>query len=347
MSRRRKGLIYLGGAALAAVSLYFLFRTQPIIIDAVEVRRGRVEATVSTTAAGTIDAEAVASLTPDYPGRITGIPVKEGDRLKKGDVILEMDNDEQKLSLRKAEREYDRVNHLHDKGLASAQQWEMARDAREAARIAYEKTLLRAPFNGLLARLDAVIGERVGTSLPVSQGLLGTSSSALAVLVDDSRMYVKAEADEVDAGRLKVGQPVRIALDAYPGQKFTGTLSDITPLVSTTLEQNRTVPIKISLPVRPEFTVGMSADVEIIVDSRDDVLYLPTNAVLEKDHEKYVYIANGHRAKRVSVSTGITNWDLTEITSGLADRALVIIPTDEKKLAAGARIRLKPPGGRT
>jgi HlyD family secretion protein len=148
---------------------------------------------------------------------------------------------------------------------------------------------------------------------------------------------VSAPLDEVDAARVRVGLPVRITLDAFRGRSFAGTLTYVASFVETREEQNRTLAVEAvftedALPAN--LLAGLSADVEVVLDSRGDVLRVPTYALLEGDR---VLVARDGKLRSQEVKTGLRNWEFTEIESGLEAGDQVVVSLDRPEVKAGAR----------
>jgi len=155
-------------------------------------------------------------------------------------------------------------------------------------------------------------------------------------LLDPSSVYVSAPIDEVDSERVKVGQEVRITVDSRPGEHFVGRLARVAPYVLDTLEQNRTVEVEVDFvgPVAGGILPGTSADVEIVISRRSDVLRVPSAAIAEGD--KVLVLADGRLAERV-IRPGLKNWQYTEVLDGLASGDLVVTARNSPDIKSGAR----------
>lgn len=204
--------------------------------------------------------------------------------------------------------------------------------ALQVASVALARTRITAPFDGIVS------------SRQVQQGQTITPTTPLFEIVDNDDLHVRATFDEVDIGVIKVGQEVRISMDSFPGRSFGGKVREISPTVSTSKQENRTVTVKILLPggtddVRP----GMSADAEILIGSRTDALYLPTDVIAaggSAAEGRRVLAVSGERAIERLVTTGLSNWDFTEILSGVSENEPVITTLDAEGLAPGVRVRV-------
>jgi HlyD family secretion protein len=358
-------------AALAAAG-WWIGRPKPIAVVVTEAARGRVEATIVNTRAGTVEACQRTKLSTILGGRIEVLKVKEGDKVKKGQLLMQLWNDDQQAEQRLAQaaletakkrvveactvadnavREAERRRDLFRQGFISESAYDAARveaDARSAActtaktdvaqaqarvevtRVARGRTVLIAPFDGTVAKIEGEVGEYSTPSPP------GVATPPAIDLIDDSCLYVKAPMDEVDAPKIAVGQPVRITLDALPKKSFPGKVKRIAPYVSAVEKQARTVDIEATFddPASAgRLLVGYSADVEIILDVRRDVVRVPTSALLEGG--RVLVLADGKLAEW-KVRTGVANWEYTEIVDGLAAGDRIVTSLEREGVKAGA-----------
>src|SRR5512143_3104720 len=307
-------LVVLAVAALAYAG-WLLTRPKPPEVELATVARGAVEATVVNTRAGTVKACRRAKLAPVAGGQIVKLWVKEGERVKAGQPLLELWNRDlaaqRELATRQlttseerrreacimaanAQRDADRTAELAAKGFVSPQSTEDARAnarARQAncdalaadvkraqaqinvTLVGLDRTTLTAPFAGIVAKVTGEVGEFTTPSPP------GIPTPPAVDLIDDSCLYVSAPMDEVDAPRLKAGQPARITLDALPGRVFNGHVRRIAPYVTEVEKQARTVDVEVDTPPKQILLVGYSADVEAIIERRDNVLRVPPQAI--------------------------------------------------------------------
>jgi len=197
-----------------------------------------------------------------------------------------------------------------------------------------EETYLRAPFAGIVAKINGEIGEYVTPSPP------GVATPPAVDLIDYSCLYVTAPIDEVDAGELSPNLPARISLDAFRGEHFPATLQRIAPYVMDFEKQARTVEIDVLFndpAVRSRLLVGYSADIDIILESHADVLRVPTEAVLEDD-EVFRFDRSSGTLERVSLKVGLRNWNYTEVTSGLKAGDEIVLSLDVPELETGLEV---------
>ena len=361
-------------AVLAAV--WFLSRPEPVAVTLVTAERGPVAATVSNTRAGTVDACRRAGLSPALGGQIASLPVKDGDRVEAGDLLLELWNADIKAELTLAERDAraarsrareacivadvakrdaERLTKLRADRLASEEAADQAEGraqstaaacaaANDATRVADARVdvtkaqLERTELRAPFAGVIAEINGELGEFVTPSP--VGIPTPPTVDLIDASCLYISAPIDEVDAPRVRAGLPARISLDAFANRTFPGHVRRVAPYVLDQEKQARTVEIEAVFddPEKAGLLAGYSADVEVILDERADTLRLPTPVILP-DKTVFVYDeATGTIASR-TVETGISNWEFTEILRGIENGDRVVSSVDRAGVADGAAVK--------
>ena len=142
--------------------------------------------------------------------------------------------------------------------------------------------------------------------------------------------------DEVDSARIHPGQQVKVTIDPFPDQVFSGHVVRVAPYVLDIETQNRTVEVEVELDdaeFASSLLPGTSADVEIILETRDDVLRIPTRTLMEGD--SVMLVEDGFLVTR-DVSVGLRNWNYVEITGGLSDGEAIVTSLDLADVQPGA-----------
>ena len=367
-------LIALAVIAVLATAAWFATRSKPVAVIVATADTGHVETTVANTRAGSVMACRRAKLAPPTGGRIARLPVKKGAQVKAGELLLELWNDDltarervarEQLETAKsrvteacqlaeiAASEAKRSRELREKGFSSEQLTERADSDAKAraavcesartqvgeahARIAAaqadtSRTVLRAPFAGTVAEVNGEVGEYLTPSPP------GIPTLPAVDLIDSSCLYVSAPIDEVDAAKLKVGMTGRISLDAYRGRHFKAHVRRIAPYVLALEKQARTAEIEVEFDAPGEarhLLVGYSADVEVVIDVRDGVTRIPTPALMPGN--RVLVLPPSGKLEERSVEIGLSNWEYTEVKSGLVAGERVITSLDREGVKAGAR----------
>lgn len=361
-------------ALVAGWGLWKATRPKPVAVLVATASVGRVETTVANTRAGSITACRRAKLAPPAGGRIGKLPVKEGMRVRRGDLLVELWNEDlsarervarEQLATSKAHvreacqlaeiaaSEAKRSRELRAQNFTSEQLAERAEsDAKarmaacesaraqvgeaeariEAAKADTSRTVLRAPFAGVVAEVNGEVGEYLTPSPP------GIPTLPAVDLIDDSCLYVSAPIDEVDAAKLKVGMTGRITLDAYRGRSFRGHIRRIAPYVLALEKQARTVEVEVEFddPVEARhLLVGYSADIEIVIEGREGVTRIPTSALMPGN--RVLVLGQEGTLEERHIETGLSNWEYTEVRSGLARGERVVTSLDREGVKAAAR----------
>ena len=360
-----------------ALVAWIITRPQPIAVVLTKVERGSVEATVSNTRAGTIKACQRAKLAPPAGGQIVHLLVKKGQRVKANQILLELWNNDLQAQERlaqqqlgtaqmqvqqacvqadEADKEAERARKLKERGFISAegldQKTSAAKVARAgcdvarsqidqnhsriaAARAGLDRMVLRAPFDGIVADISGELGEYATPSPP------GIPTPPAIDLIDDRCLFVSAPIDEVDAANIKAGQRSKITLDAIKRKFFAGKVKRVAPYVLEVEKQARTVEVEVEFvepPKNENLLVGYSADVEIMHTSHEKVLFIPTQALLE-GKRVLVYRPDDGVLEERTVTTGLANWDRTEITAGLNEGEQIVMSLDQAGVKAGVHVR--------
>jgi HlyD family secretion protein len=370
--RLRIALFALVALLVLLATLWWVGRPKPISVVLKEIDLGRVESSIANTRAGTVEACLRTKLSTIIGGRIERLAVKEGERVKKGQLLLKLWNDDQQaqsaLALAQvdvarqraneactvaanAESEAGRQTALRAKGFVSSSKEEAAQSEARAERASCNAA--KADVAQTLAKVSAtrveqgrtvlyapfagtiakIVGEVGEYSTPSPPGV---PTPPAIDLIDDSCLYIKAPMDEVDAPKIAAGQPVRISFDALPKQSFPGKVKRVAPFVSAVEKQARTVDIEATLdqPAAPgKLLVGYSADVEVILAVREAVVRVPTSALLEGG-KVLVGGADGKLEERL-VKTGLANWEYSEVTEGLRAGERVVTSLERAGVRAG------------
>ncbi len=261
------------------------------IMEEIHPVPGDMEVSISTT--GIVEPKNRLEVKPAINGRIEELLVKEGDQVKKGQIVARMSSTERAALLDAA----------RGQGESVMDYWENV----------YKATSLISPINGEVIVRSVEPGQTI------------TTSNAVIVLSD--RLIVKAQVDETDIGLVKPEQKAVIALDAYPENQLPGVVEHIA--YESTITNNVTV---YQVDVFPEFIPdyfrsGMSANVDITVRRKENVLLIPVEALIEHNGKKSVLTKQADTAQPVEteVTIGLSNTDRVEIVDGIDENTIVIV----------------------
>ncbi len=384
LAKRFKLFIALVFIAAAVTALFvWLSRERPVNVIVKKADTGAVQETVANTRAGTIEACRRAGISPSIGGQISSLPVKEGDIVEQGQVLMELWNQDIQAQYELAQsetkaananasqvcvraevanRESQRQKKLQKKNLSSEEAVDRADGEARAQKAAcnaaratsevseaklkviraeLERTRLSAPFAGIVAEVNGEIGEFV-TPSPV-----GIPTPPAVDLMDISCLYVSAPIDEVDAPRIRVKMKANISLDALVGEVFEGAVKRIAPYVLEVEKQARTVDVEVDFICQQDcenMLPGYSADIEVILDEQDNVLRIPTEAILE-GNKVLVFTADNLLQQR-EIKTGLSNWEWTQVVEGLSEGEEVVVSVEREGVEDGVAAQRDTTGRR-
>ncbi|MCC7279479.1 MAG: efflux RND transporter periplasmic adaptor subunit [Chromatiaceae bacterium] len=368
--------------AVAGLGVWWSLREpDPVIVKVQAAAVGTVEEIVANTRAGTLKACRRARLAPSIGGQIKTLAVREGDRVKAGDLLLELWNDDLAAQVTLAEREADAAEARARSACLNAEnaEREAARQVKlQQRRLTSEEVLDRAITGAQAGRADC---EAATATARVSAAQIGLARANLAKtrltapfagivaevsgelseyatpsppgiptppavdLIDDACHYVSAPIDEVDAAKVRTGAEVRVTLDAFGDRVFPARVRRLAPYVLDAEKQARTLEVEVEVidpPAELAWLAGYSADVEILVERREGVLRVPT-AALKPDGTLLILDPATGRLRQRAVQTGLANWEQTQITGGIEPGALVVLSSDQDGVVDGARAMLGEP----
>lgn len=394
-------LVAVAGVATATLSRK---TDKPISVELTATTRQAVVETVE--AVGRIQPVVSVDLSADVSGKILQLPVKEGDWVEKGQLLVQLDRERYvaevesaqanlrgaeanvrlaKEQVIKVERDHERLADLFAKNLESQASLDSARAAMEVERAraqgagdsveqaraalkqaqdALSKTTIYAPVSGTISKLNKEAGEiAVGSQFQSDVILTISNLSGMEALVD---------VDENDVVSLSLGDTATIEVDALPGQRFDGVVTEIASSAKTnaqgTTDQRTEFEVKVALTSpSPELRPGMTASAEIVTETRESTLAVPLQSVavrtpeqlvgpggdttalgeLELDREGFanvVWVVEGGRAVARGVRTGIQSDSAIEVLEGLSEGDQVVTGSYRaisKDLVHGAEVETK------
>ncbi len=376
--KQRRNVIIITLLATLIAIIWISRRPEAIAITAAQVESGTVEKSVANTRAGTVKTCRRARLAPLTGGQVEQLLVKKGQAVEAGQPLIQLWSKdlEARLQLAQSEalattaqreqaclraqntqHEWQRISNLYQRKLASEEQRDKSRseaqinaaacraaEAKEQVTVSQvllaqthlDRTLLTAPFAGVVAEINGEPGEIVSPSPP------GIPTPPAVEIIDANCLYAAAPIDEVDAPQVETCLPARITLDAFPDREFSGQVQRIAPYVLDVEKQARTVEVEVFFNDKEQvkqLLPGYSADVEIILERHDDVLRLPSEAIVDKN--KVYRIGEAMQLQMQTVEIGLSNWRYTEIISGLAEGDQVVTSTNREGIADGVLITIE------
>jgi HlyD family secretion protein len=355
-------------------------------------RLGKVQAEdlqVSVREVGVVDPLTKVDVKSTVSGRIVGLKVREGATVRAGEVLAEVEPDvnqaqtlsdvqgsvsQAKVSFKNAERDFAQQAELFRLGLISEQAYRGARTQRDLAEETFKSAQTRyqivedrgipisgnastqlarvtAPLNGVVIKKGVELGDTI------TSGVSSFSAGTVVFTVADlASLIVRVNLNEVDIAKVRVGQPVRISLDAYPQRAFTGKVRFVAPAADL-VEKIKVFKVEVALDELTEsFRTGMSANVEILGEKREKAVSVPLEALQRRNGQTVVYRLKADlppkdlaKAKEGLTGRGKFIWladhwseyfDVVQVTAGIATLERVEILAG---LKAGEQVSLEDP----
>jgi len=364
------------GLAAFVVWLAF-FRSEPIPVRVATVDRANVDSSITNSKAGTIKARRRAHLSAEVGGRVVATLKRTGELVKRGEVIVRLNDATPLAQLKLAEeslrvadaarrqsciardralRELNRKRNLakdkiisedlldalesaheaaHASCIAVTAERDKAKASIMAAQAGLDKFTIRAPFDGIIAEMSAEVGEWITPSPPL------LTAPAVVDIIDPTSVYVSAPMDEVDSGAIEPGQRAKITVDSHPGAVFAGRVHRVAPYVLAIEAQNRTVEIEAEFQdseLATSLLAGTSADIEVILEVRENVLRIPTSALREG---RFVLVPEDGVLVEREIEIGLKNWDFAEVRKGLSEGDQVVVSLDRVEVKPGASVEIE------
>jgi RND family efflux transporter MFP subunit len=312
--------------------------TKKPTVDAIKLAVGSVENTVTTINSGTVEAQSQAELAFGTVGRIAKIYVSVGSKVNQGDIIAELENADLKAIYNETEKELSRAKELFNNGLVSISNLDSAKRAKEVSRLNYEKTVIKAPFAGLITAMDLRPAE-------FYQSSVSATNKPAVQIIDLKKRIIKGEIDEVDLQKIATGSTARVKIPALKNQVFKAVLTKVVPFVSTAKDQDRTSQIELEIINAKDsngkdilIPVGASADIEIVSESKSSVNILPTNLLIGTGKKRYLYKIIDGKLSKQEVKLGLGNYERVEILEGVSKDDLIARPLDGTEMVEGMKV---------
>jgi len=313
MKKKKKILIALGVIlVIAIIVIVNVFKSgeKTYQVQAEKVEKSDITAVV--TANGRIVPRTDVKISAYVPAKITKLPVEEGDVVKEGQLLVQLDDTQYKAaknqakaqlasakaSLKQAQLVFKRQKELFEKKLSSKEQYDMAQTELHLAEAQHEqavasldqakynlsKTTMTSPIDGVVTSLNAEVGEIVMI------GTMNNPGTVIMTISDMSEIETEVEVDETDIAGVKIGQEAEIEIDAYPNTTFRGKVTEIghTARISGLGSQDQVTNFLVKVMLLdevPTIRPGMSASVDITTSQHPDVLNVPIQAVVMREEK--------------------------------------------------------------
>lgn len=334
MRKTKVAFYVIGALAFAGAAAYVVVDGVPAVIAAPPTRGPAVKAVYAT---GNVEPVSWAKITPLVKGRIVDLCICEGQTIKKGTVLARLDDREERAALRELQSrerfladEVRRYKALIGKNFVSQQNLDraaadhaMAQATVAQARKRLENMVLLSPMDGTVLRRDGELGE------------VAEPGQALFWVGKPKPLWIVAEVDEEDIPFVRLDQRTLIKADAFAGDVLSGTVRQITPKGDPV---NKTYRVRIALPDDTPLLIGMTTEINIVVQERESALLVPITAF----RGGQVWLMRDGRVHAQPVETGIIGDKMVEIVGGLGESDLVV-SDPPAGLKDGRRVRRAAP----
>jgi HlyD family secretion protein len=308
--------------------------------DKVKTAKAEVaDVQVRVTEVGSVEPDVKVDVKSVLSGKVVELLVREGDRVRRGQVLARVEPDvnqardlsqvknsvsEAEIALNEARATYERNKDLLAQGLLSAQsglesetRYRQAKASRDAAMDKYrivqesgvpiasvaagtiQRLNVTSPMDGVVIRRPVELGDTVMSG--VSSFNAGT---ILMTVADVNTMIIEAGINEVDIGKVRLEQPVKVTLDAYPKVRFAGKILRIAPAARLE-EKVKVFDVEIAIERQgAELRTGMTANIDIVGEKREKVLTVPVEAIFKKDETEIVYVKKPEEPKTAAEAGG-------------------------------------------
>jgi len=301
--------------------------------------------------AGAIDSPLRVKIGSEMAGRVSAVFFNELDEVRKGQALIKLENAEVMAQLNQAQEALNqaqinlanvqtnlaRVQELYKKGFASKEQLDASQQAVDVgeamvkqSRASYEmisarldNTTITAPVSGTIISKGVAVGEIVAGPLG---GATFSAPTFMAEIADLSNLEVIVDVDEVDIGKIQVGQHAAISVDAFPDKSYQGVVKEIAFMTSSRREVGITYRVKARI-TNPDkaLKLGMTANIDFLLEKKEQVLTIPKSAIVTEGDTQFVFTVNDDTLSRKTIATGFEGEEFMAITSGLEPGEKVVI----------------------
>jgi membrane fusion protein (multidrug efflux system) len=291
----------------------------------------------------TVETEAAVEIHPEVSGRVEEVRVEEGDQVSAGDLLVRLENDqallehrESEVNLRHSEISFKRTEQMFTRKLISAQEYEDNQYQLDQARLRLERasldlthTEIRAPFTGMITSRQVQVGARVAPGVKLYD----------LVKLDDiiARVHVPGRYLRT----VQIGQVAEVASDFLEDMSFEGYVKRISPVVDP-----NSGTCKVTIGLRDQWEhlrPGMFVSVRVVIDTHQDAILVPKEAVVYDGSDRYVFVVSDSAAQRVQLDVGYENGSFIEALSDIAaDSPIIVVGQNGLKDQARVNIMNAP-----
>jgi len=310
---------------------------EAIPVEIAELTLGSIEETLRYST--NLEAENEVGVFAEASRKVVGLEVEEGDRVRKGQLLLRLQDDEQRTRLAKvtsqhaqAAREYERQQRLFAQELISEQAFNDATYELERLALEIDEAERQLGYTEVRAPISGTITERL-----VNLGDFVTMNQKLFHIIDFESIVARVFVPEKELPRVAPGLVARLTAPALAGERFAGTVLRLAPVVDP---ESGTVKVTVDVPLTAGLKPGMYVDVELVTAVRDDALLVPKRALVYDEDQVFVFrVGDDLEAERVLIVPQLEDKLNVQPAGGLAAGDRVVI-AGQAGLKQGVEVRL-------
>ena len=293
-----------------------------IPVRTTEVIRGDISAFYPSTT--TLESEQEAAVVPKVGGVVEKYFVEEGEAVKAGDPLLQIETDRLRLELNRSEsnlkkmkNELDRTRTLYERKLVSSDTYEKLKFEYDSLNASYELSKLELTFATVVAPIDGVISKRL-----IKVGNMVNTNETVYQITDFDPLHAVVYVPEKELNKIRLNQIARVQVDARSDGVFEGFVKRISPIVDA-----NSGTFKVTIEVNDDqglLKPGMFGRLVIIYDERTDTVLVDKKAIIAEDKATWVFVAKDGRAEKRFIKTGYVNDSHMEVLDGLVDGDIVV-----------------------
>lgn len=312
-------------------------KVEAIPVEVAPLGEGLIEATLRFSA--TLEAERDVQVFAEATRRVVKLLVEEGEPVRKGQLLVSLQDEEQRSALAKAtsqldqrRREFDRQKNLFDQKLVSEQAFIDAEYQFDQARLAFEDAERGLAYTEVRAAISGIVTER-----SVNLGDFVSVNQPLFRIVDFNSIVARIYVPEQELARLKRLQPARLTADALGGSVFSGAIDRISPVVDP---GTGTIKVTVATPRQEGLRPGMYVQVELVTAIHEKAIRIPKKALVYDNDQIFVFRLGDERiVERLPVEPALEDTEFMEPSDGLALGDEIVV-AGQSGLKDGAKVRL-------
>ncbi|WP_053956616.1 efflux RND transporter periplasmic adaptor subunit [Inediibacterium massiliense] len=361
-------------SAILCITLFFTGCTKKETVAAKEEKLVTVKTSTAqkksiilkTTLSGKIKPMEESSIAPKTPGKVTKVHIELGDQVQKGAVLFELDKEDVINSIKQskaayevalanlartqeqmdmAKKNFERNKNLYEEGAISLQQYEQAEFSASDTNLLVVKAQLaqaKAALDSANSRLtDCTITAPISgfvTSVNINEGEMASVGAPALTIANIHTVMIETNISENMINKVHLGDTVDVFIKSANEKPFKGKISALSPAPN---KNELTYPLKVSLENKDTLIkAGMFAEIHIVSEKKDNIIIIPSDAVITKEGNQVVFVVNKNTAKAKEVHLGLDNGKEVEVTKGLKEGD-VIVTKGQNYLDDGNKVKIK------